>query len=199
MPGVRLFTAVEPPESGAKVILATRNLLRGILGDGPIRWVREPNFHLTLQFLGDTPESMVSLVQEILGAATMAFATTGVRQLRLATTIVGGFPNLNRPRVIWLGVADPHGDLAGLDALIRNGLREGDVPFDDKPLRPHVTLGYVRKPTNPGTRPSIRDAAAGASISEVAFIADEVVLIQSTLGQGGSVYSHRGRFPFQTR
>ena len=75
--------------------------LRSLGGD--ISWPSPANFHLTLRFLGNrVAPSVVENV--IFGLRPVASATAS---LTVRARGAGAFPSLNRPRVIWVGLADP--------------------------------------------------------------------------------------------
>jgi 2'-5' RNA ligase len=67
-----------------------------------VKWVEAENLHLTLKFLGEVPEGQIAAITETLSAiaqATLPFT--------FAVKGVGGFPDLRRPRVLWVGVEAP--------------------------------------------------------------------------------------------
>jgi 2'-5' RNA ligase len=123
-----------------------------------LRWVRPEKLHLTLGFLGPTPEETLS---EIFSAAE------GLRKpspFRLTFDEIGGFPDLRRPRVLFWGIRTVP-ELADLHEEIRRAL-----PIDDKPFHPHLTLARV----SPGS-PAVGQAVVRALAEiEVAPIEQEV-------------------------
>jgi 2'-5' RNA ligase len=92
---------------------------------------------------------------------------------------------------VWAGV---HGDLDGLRDLtgaVRRELRRAKLPYDGKPLRPHITLA------RPGDRlpPELiaADLAALAAYDGPQWTVDEVRLVRSHLGPKPR-YEPVGRF-----
>src|ERR1700693_1493125 len=65
-----------------------------------IRWVRRANFHLTLFFLGPSvARERLAPIAEALGTIAGASAP-----FEISARGVGAFPNLARPRVVWVGL-----------------------------------------------------------------------------------------------
>jgi 2'-5' RNA ligase len=163
--------------------------LRRATGSGEaVRWVDPANVHLTLQFLGAVPEDRVEAVR-----AAVAAAAAGGSPLRLEVAGAVAFPGPRRPRVIGAGV---RGDLPGLAALVTalgRGLAPLGYPPEDRPFRPHLTLGRV--PTGRPPRELGEALRAAAAAPPVAWIADEVVLVRSHLSPGGSRYEPLARCP----
>lgn len=138
MKTVRAFIAL--PLTGP-VFDRIRRLRRQLVEALPdIRWVRPETLHLTLAFLGDIPEESLEKIGRSMLSIGDVFAP-----VEIAVGGIGAFPSLTRPRVIWLGV-DGGEKLAALQAAVANELRALDLPCDDRPFRPHLTLGRVRRP-----------------------------------------------------
>jgi len=132
---VRVFLAVAPGEPFVAALSTRLDAVRGAL---PVRWTRPSSWHLTLQFLGDWPESRLEALQEALAA----FAAGP--PFRLFPAGAGAFPDLRRPRVLFLHLRDD-GPAACLAARLRD-LVDGiwpDGPQDRKEFRPHLTLARV--------------------------------------------------------
>lgn len=117
---------------------AERDELEGIACAAAARMRRgtpalRENLHLTLAFLG-----MCDARTE--EAARLAGAAAAEAAGPVSETLgdLGSFTH-RRSSVIWRGVAEESG-LRGLQARIAAELKEQDVPFDDRPFVPHVTL-----------------------------------------------------------
>jgi len=125
----RLFVAVDVPEAHK---LALESLCNGLPG---ARWVRDRQFHLTLQFIGATEGPTVQAVTE---------ALHGVRadpfELRLAG--LGHFPPRGEPRVLWVGV-DGGEELFALHRQVERVLKRAGIPPEDRKYSPHLTLARL--------------------------------------------------------
>ncbi|SOE00895.1 2'-5' RNA ligase [Blastococcus haudaquaticus] len=106
---------------------------------GAPRWTVPERWHLTLLFLGAVP---AGCVEPLVSAAGPAVAGTPAMRLRLAGG--GRFGSLRRPQVAWAGL---DGDVAALVALaerLADAARAVGLPVEDRPFRPHLTLGRWR-------------------------------------------------------
>jgi 2'-5' RNA ligase len=96
-----------------------------------------------------------------------------------------------------------------LGGAVRAELLRRQVRFDAKPLRAHVTLARVRDGASDDEARAIAAAVTAARLDGLAFRADEVQVVESTLSSrvppggsrvppGGSkapLYSSRARIP----
>jgi 2'-5' RNA ligase len=182
---LRLFIAIEIGDEAKKSLGRIQALLRRELPAA--RWVKPASIHLTIRFLGDTDEREVPhILEAIAGAAAGGGAFT------IALRGAGAFPNAGRPRVIWIGVDEPTGVLAGIASRLNAGLSSAGFPAADRPFTPHITIGRVRDGGGPGYGPALsrlRDVEAG-----VMRVAD-ICLIRSDLAPSGPVYTVLGRAP----
>jgi 2'-5' RNA ligase len=179
----RLFFAVPvPPEAREHIGELTRRV-QGAVGDGTarIRWVRVDGLHLTLRFLGPTPDDR----RPPLEAAADALARAGTP---FEVTLGGGgaFPSLVQPRSLWVGVAGGAERLAQLADGLTSSAGECGLILDTRPFAPHLTLARTD-----GLR--LGAAAAHALVEaanglEARFTVDRVVLFRSFLGGGPARY-----------
>lgn len=200
---LRLFIAVEPPESVRRKLAAMQTVLgrpdprEEAAGQRPggrpapasgMKWVAPEAIHLTLQFLGAVPEENVARI-----TAELAAAATASRPLILQLKGAGGFPNARRPRVLWAGLA---GDVEPLTALVQDlGRRLAPLgyPPEERPFSPHFTLGRARDPRGaPGFGGALAQLAAERG---VAWRAVDVCLFRSHLSPTGAQYEVLARAP----
>ena len=138
MKTVRAFIAA-PLEGPVydKIVLLQRELAATLPS---IRWVRPETLHLTLAFLGDISEESLEKIGRSMLSIGDIFAPVDV-----AIGGLGAFPSLKRPRVVWLGLEGGQ-PLLDLQAAVAGMLSRLQVPWDDKPFKPHLTLGRCRQP-----------------------------------------------------
>jgi RNA 2',3'-cyclic 3'-phosphodiesterase len=137
--GRRLFVGVPLPADAAAEVTRIVDGVRALpLPDGArdVRWVRLDGLHLTLRFLGPTPEALVERTRAAVEAA--AAATTGPIDLELAGA--GTFPSGRRPRALWIGLADGTEALGDLARRTEEGLVDAGWDPEHRPFRPHLTL-----------------------------------------------------------
>ena len=108
---------------------------------------RYENFHLTLAFLGETPEDQVLAVCSVIEEAVKPPAAS----FTLTFSQTGCFRHSGK-ELWWIGVehADPSlGILKNIRQRITGGLSAKGVAFDDRPFNPHITLGREIKHNAP--------------------------------------------------
>jgi 2'-5' RNA ligase len=176
---MRLFLAVELEPDLRRVLHEATAPLRARAPDAA--WVAEDRLHLTLKFLGEQPDTLVAQL-------TAAMDEIADRHWPVAMRLrgLGAFPNLRRPRVMWVGI-DPAPKLELLQHDVEERCLALGVEVEGKPFRPHLTIGRLR-----GTekRDTLRELARTAR--EIRFRADTdvlaIALMHSTLTPGGPRY-----------
>lgn len=179
----RLFIAIDLPAE----VKALLRALQAQLGreTRAVRWADPDGTHLTLKFLGDVPVAQIDAL-----IAGMEQAARTSRPLTLRTAAPGGFPNGQRPRVLWLGVAGELDELRALQAAVERTIAPLGYPTEQRPFAPHLTLGRSHKEPRPAELAEIGRALAGlAAPSPVSFGVREVVLMRSELRPGGARYT----------
>ena len=100
---IRCFLAIDPPEVVLENIQAMQKRLKKSIR-GVIRWVRPEGIHLTLKFFGDISAGDVENISEVIARRTIA-----VPPFTLEIRGMGAFPDVTRPRIIWLGITGQEG------------------------------------------------------------------------------------------
>ncbi len=146
-----------------------------------LKVVSSDHLHVTLKFLGDTQDG---LVPEIVAA--LREAATGVAPMAASVRGTGGFPNLTRPRVIWIGLegANP---LAGVARALDEHLRNLGFAPENRPWSPHVTVARARGPRGLDRVREILRSHEDETFAEVRI--KELQLKKSVLRPQGPVYS----------
>lgn len=147
---------------------------------GRVSWVAPTNIHLTARFLGDTDEK---LVPEIGALMDKVAATSGPVECTLDR--LGAFPDLKRPRVIWVGLGPNTEPLAIMSDTLEHGVRELGFAPETKRFRPHLTLGRVKDADH---LEALLMAIQQFRVTPMSFDFDRLVLFKSTLTPSGSIY-----------
>lgn len=156
----RLFIAVDPP---AKVAAQARGIIDRLRAAGvEASWTDPAQLHLTLHFLGDEVDD--ADLHRICVAMDESAAAVPVFHAALGG--VGVFPDLRRPRVLWLGVGEGSAGLLQLHKALAERLEPLGYPAEARGFRPHLTLGRFRGrgPAGgdlAGAIEACRDAVAG--------------------------------------
>jgi len=178
---LRLFIAVPVPEAIKRELAEAQRLLKQAAPS--LRLVPPEGIHLTLKFLGDTPEEQVPEIAAIIDRV----AATIEEPLQLTCRETGVFPNPANPRVVWAGL---HGDLEVLGRLARQLDRELTklgFPGEKRGFSPHLTLARVKFTRGLRDLEKARAAIEGRVFGS--FHAANMVLYRSELQPAGAVYT----------
>lgn len=189
---MRLFVALDIDQAIRDEITTFGDEMRAIAPTG-VRWVSPETFHLTLQFLGETPK-----VEEI----KTALATVRAEPVTVTFRSAGFFPNPDRARVFWIGVESDK-RLQHLVNEIGAALLPLDFKREQEEYHPHLTLaraGSGRPHARPGDKaaPGLQQVRGRVESMPVpqfgTMTATEFILYQSTLTPTGSRYSKLERY-----
>lgn len=187
---MRLFIAVNLPAAVRDAIYADAGPLRATTT--AVRWVSAAALHVTLKFLGEQHESLVTPLRDALESVVPTHAAISAK-----TTNVGAFPNFRRPRVVWLGMTGERA-LQSLAGEIDRALTPLGIPREARAFQAHLTLGRVKGELGPAEATAL--AAAAKSVRGSRELAVQTVdLMQSELGPGGSRYSVLAAVPLHAR
>jgi 2'-5' RNA ligase len=180
---MRLFVAAELDDVVRRRAASIAATLRAAGDADPRRrvsWVAPANLHFTLRFIGDadavTAQRVVDRLAPPIDLPAFDVAVAGV----------GVFPPSGAPRVVWLGVVDGGAALASLARAVNQRLETIGLPREDRPFRPHLTLGRVKGPAGQQLRHAL-EAARDAEVGRCTI--DKVTLFDSRLSPRGSTYS----------
>lgn len=176
---MRLFVSVDLPAELADEVAAVQDLFADASGLD----VTDPEqAHVTMKFLGDTPEHRVD---EIVDALETAVDSADVEPFEVTYGGLGVFPSLDYISVVWLGVQAGEDEFERLHAPIEAELV--DIGFDeaDHEFTPHVTLARMN---HAGGKDLVQRVVQEESPVVGTTTVDEVRLTQSTLTQDGPDY-----------
>jgi 2'-5' RNA ligase len=177
---MRLFFAVPIPASPGLTAILSDLKNRHPRG----RWTPPENLHLTLKFLGETSEAEARKASE---AARSAFAKAAPFTVSLGKP--GAFRAPRGVGALWLGVEEGRESLAALAAVLDEALGRAGFPREDRPFRPHLTLGRFSGPGPARESVSVPGAER--------YPADRALLMQSVFAQGRPpAYTAIHSFPF---
>jgi 2'-5' RNA ligase len=191
---VRLFFAVALPDSIREKLRALQTSLKEQAPKAPVGWTAPENIHLTLRFLGETDEKLISKVTE----AARAIAARTPR-FELVLEHLGTFGGRAAPRVVWVGVRKDEGferlrEIA--EALEKTALELG-FEAEDRPFAAHATLGRVRDPRAKPKLVPLADAIdKSKDFSAGTLPVERFVLYESRMqGPRPPEYVEAGSFP----
>jgi 2'-5' RNA ligase len=185
---LRAFLALDLPPEIRKEIGIIQGRLKKIL-QGDIRWTNPKGMHLTLKFFGSIFPGQVAAI-----CGTVEPIVAQAMPLALEVKTLGAFPGTKRPRVIWLGIQGDVEPLVGLQREIDRKLFDCGFGAEERPFRPHLTLGRVRPS---GKVAGLEDVAARENdYASGSFTAGGLGLWKSDLTPRGAIYTELARFPF---
>jgi 2'-5' RNA ligase len=179
---MRAFIATEIPEKIKDHLEKTQARLRrsGLRAT----WVKRKAMHLTLIFLGEISPPQAEKAAKILKAQVEL-----PDPIQLKLTQLGAFPNLDFPKVVWLGLAEDIEKIKSIDFQIRKQLRQEKIPFDPKPFVAHLTLGRLRR-MKPSVRKQISRMLKQFKLKEKPeFEINQIAFIKSQLTSKGPIYT----------
>ena len=185
---IRAFLALDPPEEILREIERIQDRLRKLIR-GDLRWVRPEGIHLTLKFFGDVSENAVVNISVVAGQAAAA-----VGSFELAIGGTGVFPDPSRPRVVYLGMNGEVARLVTFQQGLERALREIGFPPEERPFRPHLTLGRIKSPK--GLTGLAEALEKEKTVTAGRFTASGLSLFQSELTPRGAVYTRLAGYPF---
>jgi len=182
---IRTFISIPIP----KDVRSKKNMLYSTLEGSPskINWVKNEQLHLTIKFLGNTPESLFHEIKtEILQVVSK------MRQFDLTIDNTGCFPVPERPRVLWLGINGNIVALKNLFMTIEKKMERMGFPLESQEYFPHITLARVKYPQK--FTPDI-STFLKSSYDPIDFTVDRVQFLSSELLPSGTLYTLLGSFP----
>lgn len=166
---LRTFLAIPVPATAE-----LQQALQSLAGLGrAVRAVKPETLHVTLKFLGDTPEEQVPAIAGAADAVAARFSRFTLRLVGL-----GAFPPERRPSVVWVGIHDAE-PLCRLATELDAAMQPLGFSPEDRPFQPHLTLARVKARPPKELAGLLRDHAATnfgiAEITAVEFLQSELL------------------------
>ncbi|HEX2056213.1 MAG TPA: RNA 2',3'-cyclic phosphodiesterase [Nitrospiraceae bacterium] len=192
---IRTFLAVELPEAVRGAIRSfqeelTRRIQKELPKDARISWVQPASMHITIKFLGDTDDLLLTPLRDVVSQVAAAQEPVAVPIERL-----GAFPRLQAPRVLWVGPSEEweRGEeaqrLAAIHQVIEQGCMEFGFAREAKGFHPHLTLARIKDGDRPVGNGLARSGMIDRPVTLGSVPVDSIVLMKSDLRPTGSVYT----------
>ena len=136
-----------------------------------------------MAFLGRVEEDRIPTISGAIATAVQDHVDFTVRLGAL-----GAFPSVRRARVIWAGLDDATGGLAGLADSIGDVLESLGFAREKRAFQPHVTLARLRSP---------KPVELTVTPSPLPFPVERISLFESRLRRPAPVYEELATFPFR--
>ena len=188
---IRLFVGVKVSMETVKALADAAEVMRREAYDAgyQIRWVAPATYHITLKFLGWSQPEILTAIGD-----RLAPRLEELSPFEISSSGLGAFPDKANARVIWAGVDDPEGGLAGIASIVEDELCELGFAREKRPFHAHITLGRVKRVDDISTLLH--------RVPEQKFRAtrvDRVTLFESIMKSKGSEYSSRADWRLRTR
>lgn len=188
----RSFIAIEVPQKVQTAIFKMTSNLQQVYPIPIVRWVPEENIHLTLKFLGDIPAQKLERL-----AQSFAVETEQMPSFTLEFSETGVFPNLRKPRIMWIGLKK-HPELENLYKVIESTSLVNGFPAEERPFSPHITLGRIsdRFPLSE-LQKLCRDFCTLEAGTIDPIVINSIKVFKSDLKPNGPVYTLIHSVPFK--
>lgn len=181
---IRSFIAIELPQN-VKNGLAKLLSELGETRHPFVKWVNPESIHLTLKFLGNIPFKQVAEINRL-----MEEAVQGTLPFHLEVSELGAFPNLKRPRVLWVSIKGEIDTLLSLQQSIDSALAPLGFAEEKRPFTPHLTLARLRERTSPAERKIFAELVMSTNFeSSYPLEVKTISLMRSQLLPEGAIYT----------
>lgn len=176
---LRCFVAIEIPQPIQALLKNVQTRLQSEVRKAS--WTKFGNFHLTLKFLGDVHSETIDDVSKVIQDVADVQAPSSI-----AFGGIGAFPNLYRPRVLWVGVKQGASIVSRLAKAVNLELKHLGFPSDNR-FHPHLTLARLRTPVN--LEPLKKMLRQYDTIDRAVVNVKEITLMRSELRPNGAAYT----------
>ena len=175
----RLFIAVKINPDNS--FLGWYKQIKELLQEEDIRWTKTENFHITLQFLGDTNVRSIPVISSALKLSVVSH-----KPFRFSLSGIGVFRSLSYPKVFWIGLKNT-GELSLIKESIDDQLKSIiDLKVNEN-FKPHLSLGRMKRIKDIKHFRELITRYNDHEFLEVGV--EEVILYESILHREGPVYN----------
>jgi len=152
-----------------------------------IRWVKHSNLHLTVKFLGYTPEDDIATL-----CSDIDNLVKKHNPFNLSITGTGCFPNTMKPSVLYLDVSGDHKPLSLIVNEAEELFSNRGYPKMKDPFIPHITIARIKYPQK--FTPDIT-SFLNSSYDGIDFPVNHLQFFSSEILPEGVFYNLLGTFP----
>ena len=189
----RTFIALPLSPAITEKLADVQRLLRRGSPERAAHWVEPTNIHATLFFLGDILPARQHPIEKALSVVAR-----NVRPFVFDVQRLGVFPNVNRPRVIWVGVDEPTGQLALLHRVVNEAMESVGFQPEKRPFSPHLTVGRIRRRVSRDDARAVGEAVQQAEVGYLGEVpVERMIFFRSVLKSSGAVYTPLATFDLE--
>jgi len=184
----RTFIAIPLPDAIKEHLKRVQTLLEPV--SESIKWTDPELLHITLKFLGDTPDWLLDDVK-----AEFRRIVAHVEPFQLQLNELGQFPKEGDPRILWAGLQRSPSKVYRLSDELNTGFIA--MGFDDtgKRFLPHITLGRIKHKIHEEFLPLYYDIKLEPEIFQV----NRIIWYESCYRQGKLTYLQLEEFNLKSQ
>lgn len=186
---LRCFIAIGIPEPIKREISEIIEIMKKY--DADVKWIEMENIHITLKFLGKTPETLLPGIRKSLSTIALSYEPFYIKIYD-----IGMFPNRRYPRIIWVGMEDSD-ILKRLQKDIEDSMALLGYQREDKEFHPHLTIGRVRSQNGMANLINQLDTFKGKNFGSIEV--NNIKLMRSELRPTGAEYHCLEEIKFEGR
>ncbi len=188
---MRLFIAVDIDDEIRKSLNdIVQRLKKGIqFTSASPAWVPVENMHITLKFLGETDESMLPKIKDVMNNIALNITPFEINFEKL-----GVFPNRHAPKILWTGINNGKDILKTIQQNLEYEMNKLGFDFDDRDFSPHLTLARIKNLR--GTKAMMDVVTSHSNFITKNCSVKELILFQSVLHKTGPEYTKLYLSPF---
>jgi 2'-5' RNA ligase len=149
------------------------------------RFTNIDNFHLTLHFIGELEQNNIRNL-----LTTLEKSITKHDGFSLQLDALGSFKNGNS-NLLWIGIKDSK-SLVEVYKKLTLALKDQNISFDEKPLKPHITLGRQIILTK-----ELSELKDSLTIDNLVIPVNNITLMESNHVNGKLTYTPIAIFPLK--
>lgn len=181
----RTFVAIKIPIS--KKTKELLNEFKIILKDERIRWVEDNNIHITICFLGDTEESKINEIIDMISKALK-----GVKSFDISCVGLGVFRSVFNPKALWIGI-ERSNKLENIYRAIEKVMSLLGFVSEHREFKAHITIGRAKIIKDKDRLRKLLDTYKEIEIQQLKI--SEVCFYESKLTPQGSIYEILAKIP----
>jgi len=176
---IRTFLALELPQTVRNKLSTHTELISGHYKLQQIRWLPKENYHLTLSFMGNVENTLISSLQ-----LNLEQKLSSKQAVHFRFSEITPFPFSGNPKIV-AAMMEYSDELMQLQHNTAKCVRSLGISLECRRFTPHVTLGRLKS----------------RSRKKVAFqpqqmffegVSEKVVIFQSELTPKGAIYKSLG-------
>jgi 2'-5' RNA ligase len=154
------------------------------------KWIPRENMHITVKFLGDTPDAKIEAIKTVLYEVAERF-----RRFSITLDKPGCFPKPEKANVLWVGLRFGASELEALAKEVDASLSKLGYDTEKRAFRPHITVARIKTPANVC---QLFDNLDYSAIKGSVVNISALTLFKSVLSPKGAKYEVISRVPLSS-